>query len=123
MKTMQRVGSGTKMLAVALTGLLLGVLGWAPTASGQTEIPKSRMRATAKSNYSDWYGWKAIDGGETEQSKWWASASGDKAAWLRIELDTRYRVTRLDQRQGQSNIRMKDFRVYVTDSTSTDEAD
>ena len=90
-------------------------------AAPGSEIAKGGMTVTAHS--TDGYSPSRMINGLPDDA--WRIQNGDPTPWLRIDLGRRYNVSKFIYmgNPGSQNHRMKDYRLYVTDSESPYEAD
>ena len=82
------------------------------------------MTATALNEYgAGWVASTTVDGNTGEPG--WISSNTNVPIWLRVDMAVMYEIARFgyQPRVDDSFGRIKDFEVYVTNSTSTSKAD
>jgi hypothetical protein len=96
----------------------------APPPNSYVQIPKSGMTADASSTGWDWFPAYAING-STADPGWHNKGTGESIDWLRINLGRSYWVGKVEYcpRVWAYNGSFLSYRIYVTDSSSTNSSD
>jgi len=108
-----------------MLGAAIVAMAWTLASAEPTEISKAGMTPTV-SSASEGDASKTIDGLFAATDPHW-SAADSGVAWLRLDLGSRYTLQQFDYIPRQGTYRqyacIKDYEIYVTDSTSANPAD
>ena len=105
--------------------VIVGIAFWCSTAAcGESpEILKALITATSSSAQGAWYASRAIDGNLLTHFKAGGGSSVANPQWLRLDLGTQYLVDTLGYLPRAKDACIKDYAIYVTDTSSAVKAD